>query len=196
MEPDRPSPLVATRWWRATGAHVDVHPHKVGVSCDVAIALHPNRAPDHGPLEPVPIARPDLWPLVWHPDATMIPRLVLLGASALAVLAVVVVIATSGDGRPSLSVLVAVCDVARAAREGDHDRARAVFFDDAHEPLHQLATTATGGGDRGAAARLLEAKNVVESAEPGPTPVAADDLVDATRAALAATGDPSPPPCP
>ncbi|MBW3612135.1 MAG: hypothetical protein KY438_11535, partial [Actinobacteria bacterium] len=69
----------------------------------------------------------------------MIPRLVLLGASALAVLAVVVV--TRSDGRPAPSVLVAVCDVARAAREGDHDRARAVFFDDAHEPLHQLATT-------------------------------------------------------
>lgn len=128
----------------------------------------------------------------------MTGRLLVLGALALATLGVVVAVTATkrgGDGQAP-PALVAVCDVARAAREGDQDLARAVFVDKAHEPLHALATAAAEGGDRAVAAFLLEAKNEVESAQPGPTTTAVDDLVSATRVALSVTGRPSPQPCP
>lgn len=102
----------------------------------------------------------------------------------------------SGDDSMAPPVLLAVCDVAALAGAGDQKAAQAAFFDQAHEPLHELATAAADSGDRAAAARLLEAKNVVESAEPGPTHAAAEYLVNATRVALTAVDSPSPPPCP
>ena len=104
-------------------------------------------------------------------------------------------ITRSGDGTAP-AALLAVCDVAALAGAGDQEAAQAAFRDRAHEPLHELATAAADSGDRSAAGRLLEAKNVVESAEPGPTPAAAEYLVNATRVALAAVDRPSPPPCP
>ena len=66
----------------------------------------------------------------------------------------------------------AVCetvDLAGAGSEG-LDRARRSFVDRAHEPLHELAA-ALDTVDRGAAARLLEAKQRVEA-----------DLADPARA--------------
>ncbi len=56
---------------------------------------------------------------------------------------------------------------------GDQQTARRLFFDRAHQPIHQLAS-ATSEVDRAASAKLLEAKRVVE-----------DDLDDPGAAGLA-----------
>lgn len=78
----------------------------------------------------------------------------------------------------------AVCEAAREARGGDADSARVVFFDDAHQPLHELAAQASEI-DRAAAARLHEAKQAVESAfSDGDVEAAFSRLVPATDAAL------------
>lgn len=83
-----------------------------------------------------------------------------------------------------------LCAAAGEARAGDVDDARATFFDQSHDDLHELADEAAGD-DRAAAAELLEAKEVVEADLEGRSASLADDLdtlVDATRAAVRATG--------
>lgn len=125
----------------------------------------------------------------------MTDRRLVAAALALAVVGVLAVLVLDDGAESAPTVLVAVCDVARAARQGDQRAAADLFVDQAHEPLHALASSTADGGDRGAAARLLEAKNAVESAEPGPTPAAAEELVSATQVALAATAGSSPPAC-
>jgi hypothetical protein len=104
--------------------------------------------------------------------------------------------AESAPPVPPEPVVAAVCQVAALARGGDATAAKAAFLDDAHEPLHELARELTDQGDRGAAGALLEAKNVIEGAPEGPSTVAAENLVAATRQAVAATGRPDPTPCP
>ena len=84
-----------------------------------------------------------------------------------------------------------------AAVAGDVEVAKSTFD---HGPLHTLADTVSDL-DRGVAARLLEAKEAVESdlASPAPDEVTLvahlEELVAATADALAATRAPSPVPC-
>lgn len=83
------------------------------------------------------------------------------------------------------------------ARAGEPDQARRAFFDNAHQPIHELAAAAAAG-DRVAAARLLEAKQAVEgdlAGDPARLGVSIDLLIEATRGALAAVGQPPPRPC-
>lgn len=77
------------------------------------------------------------------------------------------------------------------------DAARQAFFDRAHQPIHELAT-AVAREDRAVAARLLEAKQAVERDLDGGAAGLAGDLdrlLDTTRRAIAATGQPSPRSC-
>lgn len=94
----------------------------------------------------------------------------------------------SGDQQVQRGEVDAVCDALRAAEGGDLSRARAVFYDGAHDPLHALAAT-TADRDRPAAAELLEAKEGVESmldadADPRELAQALRGLAEATAAAV------------
>jgi len=83
------------------------------------------------------------------------------------------------------------------ARASQPAAARTAFFDRAHQPLHELAA-AVARDNRAAAARLLEAKQLVERDLAGDAIGLAGDLdrlLDATRRAIAATGRPPPRPC-
>ena len=75
--------------------------------------------------------------------------------------------------------------------------ARNVFFDRAHQPIHELAAT-VARSDRATAGRLLEAKQAVEHDLAGDATGLAGDLdrllVAASRAIVAA-GQPAPQPC-
>lgn len=106
--------------------------------------------------------------------------------------------AAASPGSPSVEVVAGgLCDALAAAEAGDLAGARDMFD---HGPLHDLAD-AVIDIDRGVAARLLEAKEAVESdlADDGVAPhrVAEDlrSLAVATGDALAVTGVPSPSPC-
>jgi electron transfer flavoprotein alpha subunit len=83
-------------------------------------------------------------------------------------------------------VVDALCDAKDAAGQ-DPEEARMVFFDRAHDPLHDIAAAA-GEVNRSSAARLLEAKQAVESDlnRTAGTELASDlgALVAATRDAL------------
>lgn len=97
--------------------------------------------------------------------------------------------------RPYDSLYQGLC-VARA-RASHPAAARTAFFDRAHQPLHGLAAAAARD-DRAAAARLLEAKQVVERDLAGDASGLAGDLdrlLDATGRAVVATGRPPPRPC-
>lgn len=95
---------------------------------------------------------------------------------------------TSGDGQASLAA--GLCAAAAAARSGDQQAARRLFFDRAHQPIHQLAA-ATSEVDRAAAAKLLEAKQAVEDDlnDPGAAGLADHLAALAAAAAVAADGD-------
>lgn len=101
--------------------------------------------------------------------------------------------ADRGTAVPANPDYAALCTALDAALVGDVDAARAAFD---HGPLHDLADAAIDV-DRATAARLLEAKEAVESDLANmtrPTGDLADDLrtlVDATIAALTATGQPT-----
>ena len=84
--------------------------------------------------------------------------------------------------------LDAICRVASLAGAGDTDGARTAFINDAHQPVHELALAADAAGNRAAAARLLEAKQVIESADRGPTTEEANTLVAATVEAARSAG--------
>lgn len=90
-----------------------------------------------------------------------------------------------------------LCTVLDAGRSGEVDTAESTFD---HGPLHSLADEAIPV-DRGVAARLLEAKEAVESDFAAATLDAAaitadlEALADATAAALVATGAPVAPTC-
>lgn len=90
-----------------------------------------------------------------------------------------------------------VCAAAEAARAGDRAAARAAFAD-VHGPLHALAGQLEEQ-DRGAARRLLEAKQRVEvGLESGPAPPDGelDALAAEVRAALDVVGADAPTACP
>jgi hypothetical protein len=82
----------------------------------------------------------------------------------------------------------------QAAREPN--QVRTTFFDRSHDTLHALAR-ALAEVDRTRAARLLEAKNVVEvevrsGPPPSSLPTDLDRLIAATRAALTRLDQPAP----
>lgn len=93
--------------------------------------------------------------------------------------------------------LAQLCGVLNAALAGELDVVRSTFD---HGPLHTLADAAIDV-DRGVAARLLEAKEAVESDLADPATAAAtvaadlEALTTATAAALNATGTAVPPTC-
>lgn len=63
---------------------------------------------------------------------------------------------------PYVSAGSGLCDASASADMGELDLARQAFYDTAHRPLHQLAAE-VADVDRTLAARLLEAKESVES---------------------------------
>lgn len=88
-----------------------------------------------------------------------------------------------------------LCAVRASAAQPD--AARQAFFDRAHQPIHELAT-AVAREDRAVAARLLETKQAVERDLDGGSAGLAGDLdrlLDATRRAIAATGQRPPRSC-
>ena len=90
-----------------------------------------------------------------------------------------------------------LCLTRSAARSGDVDAARDAFFDQVHQPLHELAAE-TGARDRAASARLLEAKEAVEAALNQASATLAselDRLLATAGAAMGAVGYAHPPPC-
>lgn len=94
-----------------------------------------------------------------------------------------------GAGRYD-AVIEALCEAEAAGEAGDATAAEAAFEDRAHDGLHALAAEVQER-DRAAAARLLEAKQAVESAlrGGGPAPdlgALLGDLEEAARAALGA----------
>lgn len=115
------------------------------------------------------------------------------------VLATVLVLSAacdSGDGRsPSGTAVghyvVAASATCAAARQAGTDRQAAhdTFFGQAHEPLHELAA-ALEAVDRPTAARLLEAKQAVESnlRSPAGAPSLPDDLFALAQLAEDALG--------
>ena len=132
------------------------------------------------------------------------PLGLLLGGVFAIVAVAAAVGALTGDGSPpppppSSSFGPArdgVCQAAEAARTGDARRARAVFFDRSHQPLHELAAAAQER-DRAATARLLEAKERVESGLDKESPTLAEDLdglavVTGRAMAVVGSGDPGP----
>lgn len=83
-----------------------------------------------------------------------------------------------------------LCEASARAAEGDFDGAEDEFYDTVHQPLHELAAELSGV-DREIAARLLEAKEAVESGLDGSGSGLGDAfgvLVAATDEALTATG--------
>lgn len=123
-------------------------------------------------------------------------RLVLAAAAVLAVAAGCA--ADDAPRRPAAqtryhAALAAVCTAAADARNADVEAARQVFYDTAHQALHELAADAQRV-DRPVAAHLLEAKQAVEAgldapATAGELTARLEELGVATLAALAATGD-------
>jgi hypothetical protein len=68
---------------------------------------------------------------------------------------------TTQRGADWRRVVATLCAAAAQAKT-DRQPASDLFFDDAHDPLHVVADSAARR-DRATAARLLEAKNLVES---------------------------------
>jgi hypothetical protein len=87
-----------------------------------------------------------------------------------------------------------LCAAATAATKGDASGAKA-DFDDIHAALHELAA-AVEREDRGAAARLLEAKQRVEAERSEPHAVDLEALADRVGDGIRATGGSAPRTCP
>ena len=88
-----------------------------------------------------------------------------------------------GDERDAYGTAVAgLCEAADDAGSGSAASARQVFYDEAHQALHELAAE-TAETDRATAAALLEAKQSVEAG----LDESAGDLADRIRSLLAAT---------
>ncbi len=126
-----------------------------------------------------------------------------------AVLAFAVVLGACGGGQarskpvveqPGTELVTSLCDATGRAGAGDPAAARLVFFDRAHQPIHELAAAHFAGPDRAAAAHLLETTQRVEAdlGDRGVTERLAEDLTavaDAARAIPPPPGQPPPPPC-
>ncbi len=106
----------------------------------------------------------------------MKPTYIALAASVL----LVTTACGEGDERtpagtaPYAALVRGLCE-ARASAD-DPDQARRAFFDNAHQPIHELAAAAAAG-------------------DPARLGVDIDLLIEATRGALAAVGQPPPRPC-
>lgn len=101
----------------------------------------------------------------------------------------------TSPARPYESLYQGLCEA--RARATQPAAARTAFFDRAHQPIHELAAAAAQE-DRAAAARLLEAKQVVERDLAGDASGLAGDLdrlLTTTGRAIVATGQPPPRPC-
>lgn len=135
---------------------------------------------------------------VLRPPGARATRIAVLAVAAIVTAAALLFMSTEkGDSTEATStpVLLGTCQVLFQAQRGESAPAKTVFLATAHEPLHELARRAADEGQREPAARLLEAKNLVESSSPGPTAAVAEQLLRATRAALRAIGEPAAP-CP
>lgn len=100
--------------------------------------------------------------------------------------------AAADEARPGW--FAALCAAGGLAADGDVPAADRLFYNDAHEALHALARELSESG-RGAAARLLETKQSVESGleeEPPPDDLSArfEDLLAATQDGLTVDGTP------
>ena len=89
--------------------------------------------------------------------------------------------------RPDNAAYLGVCRALGAAKAGDSDRARTIFDDEAHGPVHDLSTQ-VDDEDRGLAGRLLEAKQAVEAAVKG-SGDDSDELRQALERLAAVTAD-------
>lgn len=90
-----------------------------------------------------------------------------------------------------------LCAAAARARGGDPSGARTLFFERAHQPLHELAAAAQEE-DPAVAARLLEAKAQVEASLEPPHDRLADNLdvlAQAVGRAMWSAGGNDPGPC-
>ena len=115
------------------------------------------------------------------------------------------IFALGGSESPSAGVpaqgspLPGVCGALAAARAGDADDAQAMFFDAAHDGLHDLASR-TAEVDRTAAAELLRAKErveaLMESGSASSLRPALDELADATATAVQTRDQEAPSTCP
>lgn len=98
----------------------------------------------------------------------------------------------SPPGSQSAASFAGLCAARQAANAGDVAGAKASFD---HGPLHALAAKAEDA-DRAVAANLLENKEHLESltkkpdVDPGELAAALNDLINATRGAQRATGEP------
>ena len=107
--------------------------------------------------------------------------------------------ACGGDSNPTgpyQAAALGLCEASMKAETNDVDAAGVEFYDTAHQPLHDLAAE-VAEVDRALAARLLEAKEAVESGlETRETELGESfrALVAAADEALTATGH-SPSPC-
>ena len=98
----------------------------------------------------------------------------------------------NGSGRATPPAYAAMYEglCATRARADDSAAARQVFFDRAHQRVHELAAE-TARRDRAVAGRLLEAKQAVEhdlTAGNGSLATDLDHLLDASRTAIKASG--------
>lgn len=123
--------------------------------------------------------------------------------SAHSMIAMVVVVAgvtacSGGSDRSDgyQSAASGLCEATTRAEEGDIEGAEARFYDTVHQSLHDLAAEVSEV-DRVTAARLLEAKEAVESGfdnEPAGLGETLRSLISAVDESLTAIGH-DPPPC-
>lgn len=109
------------------------------------------------------------------------------------------VTACGGESNPSdgyQSAASGLCEATDMVDDGDIEGAESWFYDTVHQPLHDLAAEVSEV-DRVTAARLLEAKEAVESGFDGETAGLGDalrSLVSTVDESLTAIGH-DPPPC-
>ena len=121
----------------------------------------------------------------------------LVGILVIAVIIVAVTLRQRDRRSAAAEVHETLCQAADDARR-DNVPGASDAFASVHDGLHVLARDVQAR-HRDVAARLLEAKSVVERELQAPTaqlPVALSRLADATRQAVAATGEKPPAPCP
>ena len=127
----------------------------------------------------------------------------MLASLAIGAVAILLLRAVQPDDTPTTGpsnydgALTALCEAAELADANDLRRANGVFLSRAHRTLHDLAAEVSTI-DRSVAATLLEAKATVESTLPlddPDAPLALDDLVTATAAAIGAATDERPSTC-
>ena len=119
-----------------------------------------------------------------------------LGVAAVGVIGAWSLVLAAGDGSqaaPSLEAEVVAGVCAALAASADGGDARAVFYDRAHDGLHELASD-TASQDRAVAGRLLRSKErvevLLEGAPPAQTTTALKELSEAAVDA-ASVVDPS-----